>query len=198
MSVWTLLDGGCSMPSDRTFGQRIAIWMGRWMAGRHANVILHRTSLIHPDARIHPRNGRIEIGPGTTIAAGAIVQGEVTLGKNCSVQAGSILIGYAPDGRISIGDDVRIAPGVQMIAANHRFEDEGRPITAQGLAPAPIVLEGDIWVAGRVIITAGVTVGKGSVLAAGAVVTKDVPPYSIMAGVPARLLRSRKPPHANS
>jgi Acetyltransferase (isoleucine patch superfamily) len=194
---WIWIDGGNSLPQDRTWGQRFALWFGRRLATRHAHVEVHPTAKISPEARIHPREGKIRIGPRCTIAAGATVQGNVELGENVSVQTGSILIGYGtrenPDGRICIGNDVRIAPFVQMIAANHRFDDTTRPITTQGLIPKPILLEDDIWVAGRVIITAGVTVGRGSVLAAGAVVTKDVPPWSVCAGVPARVLKSRKP-----
>src|SRR5690606_15263855 len=116
---------------------------------------------------------------------------------HCSVQTGTILIGYGsrtePTGPIRIGNHVRIAPFVQMIAADHRFADTDRPIASQGLEHKPITIEDDVWVGGRVIVTAGVTVGRGSILAAGAVVTRDVPPYSIVGGVPARLIRSRKP-----
>jgi acetyltransferase-like isoleucine patch superfamily enzyme len=197
MSFWTLIDGGNSLLLGKTAGQRLALWFGRWLAVRHAHVEVHPSAKISPESRIHPRDGRIRIGPKSTVAAGAIVQGNVELGENCSVQTGSILIGYGTrekqEGRIRIGNNVRIAPFVQMIAANHRFEDTDRPICTQGLAPAPIVIENDVWVAGRVIITAGVTIGVGSILAAGAVVTKDVPPWSIAGGVPARILKSRKP-----
>src|SRR5690606_21616381 len=98
-----------------------------------------------------------------------------------------------PDGRIQIGNHVRIAPHVMMIAGNHVFRDTTRPITTQGLEHAPIVVEDDVWIAGRVTITAGVTIGRGSVIAAGAVVTRDIPPFSVAAGVPARVIRSRQP-----
>ena len=124
------------------------------------------------------------------------------MGENCSLQTGSILVGSGtrenPSGLIKIGNNVRIAPFVQMIAANHNFADVNRPITAQGVTPEPITIEDDVWVAGRVIITAGVTVGTGSVLAAGAVVTKNVPPFAIVGGVPARVIKWRKPPATQS
>lgn len=197
MSFWILIDGGNSLLPSKTWGQRFSLWCGRRLALRHRHVEIHPGARISPEARIHPREGRIQIGPGCSIASTVIVQGNVKLGKNCSVQAGSILIGYGtreiPSGQIRIGDNVRIAPGVQMIAANHRFENTERPITEQGLEFKPIVIEDDVWVAGRVIITAGVTIGTGSVLAAGAVVTRDVAPWSIVGGVPAKLIKSRKP-----
>ena len=192
---WIWIDGGNSLPQDRTWGQKFALWCGRRLAQRHAHVEIDPTARISPEARIHPREGKIKIGPRCTIAAGTIVQGNVELGENCSVQTGSILIGYGTreETGIRIGNNVRIAPFVQMIAANHRFDDTSRPITAQGLEHKPIVLEDDIWVAGRVVIMAGVTVGTGAILAAGAVVTKNVPPWAICGGVPARLIKSRKP-----
>lgn len=197
MSFWIWMEGGHSMPQQNTWRQKFALWCGRRLALRHPNVAIDPTAKISPEARIHPRAGRIIIGPGCTIAAGAIVQGSVELGRNCSIQTGTILVGYGslenPIGEIKIGNGVRIAPFVQMIAANHRFEDASRPITGQGLEPKSITIEDDVWVAGRVIITAGVTVGTGSVLAAGAVVTRDVPPWSIVGGVPAKIIKSRKP-----
>ena len=136
------------------------------------------------------------IGADTSIAANAIIQGNITVGDHCSVQTGSILVGFGSSeesaGRIRIGNRVRIAPFVQMIAANHIFADTERSIMEQGIEAHSIIIEDDVWVAGRVIITAGVTIGRGSVIAAGAVVTKNVPPWSIMGGIPARLIRKRK------
>lgn len=197
MSFWIWIEGGNSMPQDKTWRQKFALWCGRCLALRHAHVEIDPSAKISPEARINPRGGRIKIGPRCTIAAGAIVQGNVELGENCSIQTGSILVGSGtaenPSGRIKIGNHVRIAPFVQMIAANHRFADTARSIASQGVEPGSITIEDDVWVAGRVMITANVTVGTGSVLAAGAVVTKNVPPWSVMGGVPAKLIKSRKP-----
>lgn len=197
MSFWIWMTGGNNMPQNHTWGQRFALWCGKRLALRHGHVDIGEGCRISPEARINPRQGRIVLGPGCTIAPGAIVQGNVELGANCSVQTGSILIGYGTRddlaGRISIGRNVRIAPFVQIIAGNHVIADTERPICEQGLQAAPVTIEDDVWVAGRVIITAGVTVGTGAVLAAGAVVTRDVPAWAIAGGVPAKVLRSRKP-----
>lgn len=202
MSFWIWLEGGHSIPHASTWRQRLALWCGRRLAMRHAHVEIHETARISPECRLHPRNGAIRIGPRCTIAAGTIVQGNVQMGENCSLQAGSILVGYGscenPSGLIRIGNNVRIAPFVQMIAANHNTDDLSKPIAKQGLTPAPITIEDDVWVAGRVIITAGVTVGTGSVLAAGAVVTRDVPPFSIVGGVPAKVIKWRRQPTPSS
>jgi acetyltransferase-like isoleucine patch superfamily enzyme len=103
------------------------------------------------------------------------------------------LVGYGtrPEDGVVVGDGVRIAPHAMLIAADHVFDDPHTPIRQQGLRPQPIVIEDDVWIAGRVTITAGVRVGRGSVLGAGAVVTTDIPPYSVAVGVPARVIRSR-------
>lgn len=190
MSIWTILEGGMNMPTDKTLGRRLTNRFGRFLAARRKNVTIARNALISPEAKICARAGAICIGAGSTVAPGACVQGSVTIGENCSIQMYTIVCGYekAP---IVIGNNVRIAAHCMMVSANHRFDDPEVPICRQGLNFAPIVIEDDVWIAARVNIMAGVTVGKGSVLAAGAVVTKDVPPYSVMAGVPARAIGRR-------
>jgi acetyltransferase-like isoleucine patch superfamily enzyme len=95
-------------------------------------------------------------------------------------------------GSITIGNGVHIAPHVIIFAANHIFADTDIPIYKQGTEKAPIVIEDDVWVASNVVITAGVRIGRGSVIGAGAVVTKDIPPWSVAVGVPARVIRTRK------
>ena len=195
MSFGIWLDDGMSTPVRKTLGQRISCWIGYRLAARHRAVHLDRSCLISPDARIHPRNGSIQIGKNCSVAPGAVIQGNVTMGENCSVQAYSVLVGYGigenRSGEIRIGNNVRIAPHVMMVAANHVYQDPAVPICQQGLDHKPIVIEDDVWIAGRANILAGVTIGKGSVIAAGAVVTKDVPPYSVMAGVPAKKIKDR-------
>ena len=195
MSLWSLIDGGASMADASTSGQRLALWVGRRMATRHPGVSVGPGGRIHPDARVHPRQGTITFGRNCQLAPGAIVQGNVRLGDDCSVQAYAVLVGYgaAPEDGIMVGNGVRIAPHAMLIAADHVFDDPDAPIHQQGLRPRPIVIEDDVWVAGRVTITAGVRVGRGSVLGAGAVVTTDIPPYSVAVGVPARVIRSRRP-----
>lgn len=179
-----------SMPAGNTWGQRLSGRWGRWLAVCRKNVRIHPSCRISPEAKICARDGEITIGEQSTVAAGACVQGSVHIGRNTSIQMYTVVCGYkrAP---IRIGDNVRIAAHGMMVSGNHRFADRDRPIRLQGMDCAPIVIEDDVWIAARVNIMAGVTVGRGSVLAAGAVVTHDVPPYSIMAGVPARCIGMR-------
>lgn len=193
--IWSLLDRGLSVSRRSTRSMRIVLWCGRRLALRHKHVSIPASCFIHPEARIHPRDGAIRFGEKCEIAPGAVIQGNVTFGDECSVQGGSILVGYGsrnnPDGQISIGNGVRIAPLVMIIAANHNFADPDKPIHKQGLSHEPIVIEDDVWIGGRVSITAGVTIGHGAIVAAGAVVTHDVPPGTIVAGIPAKVIRSR-------
>ena len=196
MSFTDWLDDGMSIPSRRGWRHRLSARIGYRRASRRRGVTIRKSCLISPEARINARDGAITIGEGATISPYAVIQGNVTMGSNCSVQSFAVLVGYgtAEDrvGEIRIGNDVRIAPHVMIIAANHKFDDVTRPIAKQGVERKSIVIEDDVWIAGRANIMAGVTVGRGSVVAAGAVVTHDVPPYSVVAGVPARVIKKRK------
>lgn len=196
-SLWTLLDGGMSYPvAPKKYWERFIYWCGRRLALRHKHVHLPKSCLIHPGAKIHPRNGAIHFGENCMVADGVIIQGAVRFGDNCSVQPYTILTGYGsvenPSGQITIGDGVRIAPHGIIIAANHNFADADQPIHGQGLTHAPITLEDDIWIGGRVNITAGVTIGHGSVIGGGSVVTKDIPAMSVAVGIPAKVVKKRQ------
>ena len=92
----------------------------------------------------------------------------------------------SPDGKVTIGNDVSIAPGVLIMAASHDYSS-----TALEDISAPVLIEDHVWIGARAIIFPGVTVGKYAVIGAGAVVTKDVPEYSVVAGVPAKIINRR-------
>lgn len=96
-------------------------------------------------------------------------------------------------GFIAIGDRVMMGPRVTMIAENHVFDGTDIPIKEQGVRRAAIRVEDDCWLGAGSTILAGVTIGHDSIVAAGAVVTRDVPPFCIVGGVPAQVLRSRLP-----
>ncbi len=94
-------------------------------------------------------------------------------------------------GKITIGNNVMLAPRVSIYAENHVFDNPNITIKAQGVAKSAVVIEDDCWIAANVVILAGVTIGKGSVIAAGSVVNEDIPAFSVVAGVPARVIKSR-------
>ena len=120
----------------------------------------------------------------------------VQIGNNVSLGTGFTLL--SSRAKIFIGDDVMFGPGVTVITGDHRMDILDRPmITVTDSEKSPdndkdVVFEGDNWIGANAIILKGVTVGKGSVISAGAVVTHDVPPYAIVGGVPAKVIRMRK------
>lgn len=95
-------------------------------------------------------------------------------------------------GHVEIGERVLMGPRVNLLAENHVFDDADVPIKEQGVVREPIRIEGGCWLGAGCSVLAGVTVGHESIVATGAVVTADVPPYSIVGGVPARILRERR------
>lgn len=196
MSFWSYIERGHSIPGNDTKGKRFSSWIGRKIACRNKNVHIDKSAKISPDCRIHPRDGEIVIGKDCSVAANAVLQGNIHMGDNCSVQYNTLMIGYGNPGEtqglIKIGNNVRIAPNVMIISGNHVFDNPEIPICKQGMDTKPITIEDDVWVAGRVNIMAGVTIGKGSVIGAGSVVTKDIPPYSVAVGVPAKVIKTRE------
>jgi maltose O-acetyltransferase len=112
----------------------------------------------------------------------------LTIGTRTSVNRGCIL---HCGGGLTIGADVLIGPGVVIYSQNHRYEDAGRLISEQGYDRRPVRIEDGAWIAARAVVLPGVTVGRGAVVAAGAVVTRDVEPFSVVAGVPARVIGAR-------
>lgn len=117
----------------------------------------------------HP--GNIEIGDGTRINMGFIINGA---------------------GGVEIGKNVRIGPRVLIYSQNHNYEDSTTCIAEQGYSYAKVVIEDDVWLCAGAMVLPGVRVGKGTVVAAGAVATKDTEPYSIVAGVPAAKVGERQ------
>jgi maltose O-acetyltransferase len=115
--------------------------------------------------------------------------GMVSVGDNCYLGTGVQL--YPWNESITLGNNVLLAAGVRMITRKHGFADSERPMSEQGYTNAPIIIEDDVWVGFQAIILPGVTIGRGSIVGAGAVVTKDVDSYSIVGGVPARLIKKR-------
>lgn len=116
----------------------------------------------------------------------------VFIGNNVSINH-SVSINACLGGSIIIGDNCMIGPYVLFRSADHRFNDAELPIRSQGHTRGDIIIEEDCWIAAHVTVTANVKIGKGSVVGANSVVTHDIPPYSIAAGVPARVIKSRHP-----
>ena len=131
---------------------------------------------------------RCQLGPSAMLLAHG---GAIELGDDCSVNPFCVLYGH---GGLKIGNGVRIAAGTVIIPANHNFDEPDVPIHQQGVTAQGIVIEDDVWIGANVTVLDGVRLGHGSVIAAGAVVNHDVQPFSVMGGVPARLLKQRGSP----
>lgn len=138
--------------------------------------------------------GRITLGSHfscwrhCTLAACA--DGHLVIGNHVSLNA-NVYINACSGGSIVIGDDVLIGPNVVIRASDHRFDSTSTPIRLQGHTVGTVVIEQDVWIGANVTVVGGVRIGRGSIIAAGAVVTSDVDPYSVVGGVPARLIRHR-------
>lgn len=171
---------------------------GTHLSGLH-HVVHHGRLVVEDGVELQGlATGGLEFGDQVSIGARSAIRpsshygGEVgeglRMGARSSIATGCFI---GCSGRIEIGDDVMLGPGVQLHAENHRFGDDGAPIKSQGVDRLGIVIEDDCWIGAGTIVTAGVRIGRGSVIGAGSVVTRDVPAYSIAAGSPARVVRSR-------
>lgn len=130
------------------------------------------------------------------IGRGAVIEPHVDFGSGRLLRLGA-RSGIGPRstvGALHVGEDVMIGPELLAISQNHRFDDPGAPIREQGYDPVETIrIEDGAWIGARVTILPGVKVGRGSVVGAGSVVTRDVPDGCVAAGNPARILRSRLP-----
>jgi acetyltransferase-like isoleucine patch superfamily enzyme len=135
---------------------------GRLEVGEHA--------LLEPHVWLTaPGQARIRIGTGTFL--------------NIAVMIAAVDL-------VEIGDHCMFANGCFVTDGNHRFDDPDRPVPWQGFSSkGPTRIEDNVWCGANVVVTTGVTVGERSVIGANSVVTSNIPPFSLAAGVPARVLR---------
>lgn len=117
---------------------------------------------------------------------------KIVIGENVSLNYG-VSLNANEGGVIEIGNNVMIGPMTLFRAANHRFDAVDVPIKFQGHIPGKITIEDDAWLGAHIMVLPDVTIGKASVVGAGSVVTKDVPPHSVVAGNPAQVIKSRLP-----
>jgi acetyltransferase-like isoleucine patch superfamily enzyme len=92
-------------------------------------------------------------------------------------------------GPVSIGNHVNLAQGITVTALNHNFSDTNKLIDEQGVSTQPVVISDDVWIGANAVILPGVTIGRHCVIAAGAVVTKDVPDNTLVGGIPAKVIK---------
>ena len=110
--------------------------------------------------------------------------GNVIIGDHSIVGLGTVIIGP-----VTIGNHVLMAQHIVASGLNHGYDDVSLPISQQPVTTSPIIIEDECWIGANAVITSGVIIGKHSVVAGGAVVTKNVPPFSVVAGNPARVIK---------
>jgi len=142
-----------------------------------------RGKFLQCDSSLDIRYGSIVVGPS-----------RVSIGRNFILRPFVQIYAESEDmyPSVIIGDDVMFAPGVELQVNNHVFNDPSIPISSQGyVEKGPIIIKDGAWLGSKVIVLSGVTIGKNAVVAAGAVVTTDVPDYGVYGGVPAKMIKKR-------
>ena len=162
------------------------------------NVRLGRSVYLDNGTYLHACPAGITIGAESYVMKNAILHvynfrnlphAGITIGERSLIGESCVLRGQ---GGITIGNDVFLAPLVQMLAVNHVYHDTTQPISHQGITTQGITVEDGAWIGGGAIILDGVHIGRNAVIGAGAVVTRDVPAYSVAVGNPARIVRNLK------
>ena len=162
----------------------------RWFVRLLAPIYQHRGkhSVIHRSARMDTPPYRIfSLGDYSVIESFACINnavGDVIIGDHTRIGLHNTIIGP-----VEIGSHVNLAQGITVTALNHNFDDTEKRIDEQGVSTNPVTIEDDVWIGANAVILPGVTIGNHCVVAAGAVVTKDVPPHSLVAGVPAKVIK---------
>ena len=162
----------------------------RWYVRMMASLYQHRGrhSVIHRSVRLDtPPYRKFRLGDYSVIESFACINnavGDVIIGDHTRVGLHNTIIGP-----VTIGSHVNLAQGITVTALNHNFADSEKRIDEQGVSTTSVVIEDDVWIGANAVVLPGVRIGNHSVIAAGAVVTKDVPPHSIVAGVPAKVIK---------
>lgn len=162
----------------------------RWYIRMLAPFYQHRgkKSVIHSSVRMDtPPYRKFHLGDYSVIESFCCINnavGDVIIGDHTRIGLHNTIIGP-----VTIGCHVNLAQGITVTALNHNFTDTEKRIDEQGVSTSPVTIEDDIWIGANATILSGVNIGRHSVIAAGAVVTKDVPPHSLVAGVPAKVIK---------
>ena len=148
-----------------------------------------RGSKIYQSVRLDtPPYRRLSLGKQSVIESYCCINnavGDVIIGEHTRIGIHCTVIGP-----VTIGSHVNLAQGITVTALNHNYEDKTQPIDMQGVSTNPIVIGDDVWIGANATILPGVTIGHHVVVAAGAVVTKDVPDNTLVGGVPAKPIKT--------
>ena len=131
------------------------------------------------------------LGRSVLIQRGCIIAGaeNLNIGDHVFINANCML---NAEGGLSIGANTKIGPYTTIWTSNHNFTNPDIPFRLQGSTFAPVIIDEDVWIGAQVTVLAGVHIHQSAVVAAGSVVTKDVPAYSVVGGNPAKIIRMRR------
>ena len=162
----------------------------RWYVRLLAPLYQHRGkgSKIYYSVRMDtPPYRRFSLGQKSVVESYSCINnavGDVVIGDHTRIGLHNTIIGP-----VTIGSHVNLAQGITVTGLNHNFESTDKRIDEQGVSTLQVTIGDDIWIGANAAIMPGVTIGNHCVVAAGAVVTKDVPPHSLVAGVPAKIIK---------
>ena len=168
----------------------------RWYVRLLAPLYQHRgrgAKIYHSVRMDTPPYRRFWLGRHSVIESFCCINnavGDVTIGDYTRIGIHNTIIGP-----VCIGNHVNLAQGITVTALNHNFEDASKRIDEQGISTKPVVIGDDVWIGANAVILPGVTIGSHCVVAAGAVVTKDVPDNCVVGGVPAKVIKSLNAKH---
>ena len=163
----------------------------RWYVRLLAPLYQHRgrgSKIYHSVRMDTPPYRRFWLGKHSVIESFCCINnavGDVTIGDYTRIGIHNTIIGP-----VCIGNHVNLAQGITITALNHYFEDTSKRIDEQGISTKPVVIGDDVWIGANAVVLPGVTIGSHCVVAAGAVVTKDVPDHTLVGGVPAKIIKN--------
>ena len=193
------------MSAHRVDPAALKLWTQKWRWYEHNTLPwnrarIHREAMrrqafirwpIHGNVLEALREGRLEIGAQTLLEPGVWLtapgSARIRIGSGTFLNLGVMVAAVE---LVEIGDHCMFANGCFVTDGNHRFDDPDQPVTGQGFtSKGPTRIGDNVWCGAGVVVTSGVTIGERSVIGANSVVTSDIPPYSIAAGAPAKVLR---------
>lgn len=176
------------------FGKGVSVGGIDLFVSNNSKLVVCDSASLYQDSIIKLKGSSdVNIGKNGQIKRASRIQcinGKVTFGDYCALGERAEI--NCENVEVKIGNFVRIAAEVFITTNNHKFDDLDKPIFRQGKEHESIIIGNDVWIGRRAMLLAGVKIGDGVVIAAGAVVTKDVPSYSVVGGVPAKIITSRK------
>lgn len=168
----------------RSYLNRIRYLLSWWRfenAGRKGGIGKNVRFLGFPQMRF---GDRVVIRDNVIIGG----NGNLRIGSRTTINEGVILTSYQS---IKIGSDCMIAPRVYILDVDHKYETRDYPVSEQGYNASPVNIEDDVWIGAYSVILRGVRIGRGAIVSAHSVCTRDVPDFAVVGGVPARLIKMR-------